>query len=50
MIEKKVVRMIHNEERLAHTNYLFKQMHSVKCQDLVKYRTDIIIIIILVFI
>ena len=41
-MQKKVVRIIHHEERLAHTNCLFKQMHSLKCQDLVKYRTPII--------
>ena len=42
VIQKKVVRIIHHEERLAHTNCLFKQMHSFKFQDLVKYRTAII--------
>ena len=42
VIQKKVVRIIHHEERLAHTNCLFKQMHSLKFQDLVKYRTAII--------
>ena len=41
VIQKKVVRIIHHEERLAHTNCLFKQMHSLKFQDLVKYRTAI---------
>ena len=42
VIQKKVVRIIHHEERLAHMNCLFKQMHSLKFQDLVKYRTAII--------
>ena len=42
VIQKKVVRIIYHEERLAHTNCLFKQMHSLKFQDLVKYRTAII--------
>ena len=42
MIQKKVVRIIHHEERLAHTNCLFMQMHSLKFQNLVKYRTAII--------
>ena len=42
VIQKKVVRIIHHEERLAHTNCLFKQMHSLKFQNLVKYRTVII--------
>ena len=42
MIQKKVVRIIHHEERLAHTNCLLKQMHSLKCHDLVKYRTAIV--------
>ena len=42
VIQKKVVRIILHEERLAHTNCLFKQMHSLKFQDLVKYRTTII--------
>ena len=40
--QKKVVRIIHHEERLAHTNCLFKQMHSLKFHDLVKYRTAIV--------
>ena len=34
--------VIHHEERLAHTNCLFKQMHSLKFHDLVKYRTAIV--------
>ena len=42
VIQKKIVRIIHHEERLAHTNCLFKQMHSLKFQDLVKFRTAII--------
>ena len=42
VIQKKVVRIIHHEERLAHTNCLFKQMHSLKCDNLVKYRTAIV--------
>ena len=42
VIQKKVVRIIHHEERLAHTNCLFKQMHLLKFQDLFKYRTAII--------
>ena len=33
VIRKKVVRIIHHEERLAHTNCLFKQLHSLKFQD-----------------
>ena len=32
VILKKVVRIIHHEKRLAHTNCLFKQMHSLKFQ------------------
>ena len=42
VIQKKVVRIIHHEKRLAHTNCLYKQMHSLKFQDLVNYRTAII--------
>ena len=44
MIQNKVARIIHHEERLAHTNCLFQQMHSLKFQDLVKYRTAITIL------
>ena len=42
VIQKKVVRIVHHEERLAHMNCLFKLMHSLKCHDLVKYRTAIV--------
>ena len=42
VIHNKLVRIIHHEGRLAHTNCLFKQMHSLKCHDLVKYRTAIV--------
>ena len=42
VIQKKLVRIIHHEGRLAHTNCLFQQMHSLKFHDLVKYRTAII--------
>ena len=42
MIQKKLVRIIHHEGTLAHTNCLFKQMHSHKFHDLVKYRTAIV--------
>ena len=42
VIQKKLVRIIHHEGRLAHTNCLFNQMHSLKFHDLVKYRTDIV--------
>ena len=34
VIQKKVVRIIHHEERLAHTNCLFKLMHSLKFHDI----------------
>ena len=42
VIQKKLVRIIHHEGRLAHTNCLFQQMHSLKFHDLVKYRTAIV--------
>ena len=42
VIQKKLVRIIHHEGRLAHTNCLFKQMHSLKFHDLVKYQTAIV--------
>ena len=42
VIQIKLVRIIHHEGRLVHTNCLFQQMHSLKCNDLVKYRTAII--------
>ena len=40
--QKKLVRIVHHEGRLAHTNCLFKQMHSLKFHDFVKYRTAIV--------
>ena len=36
VIQKKLVRIIHHEGRLAHNNCLFMQMHSLKFHDLVK--------------
>ena len=42
VIQKKIVRIIHHEGRLAHTNSLFKQMHSLKFHDLVEHRTAIV--------
>ena len=44
VIQKKVVRIIHHQERLAHTNCLFKQMHSLKYHDLVKYIIAIVML------
>ena len=42
VIQKKLVRIIHHEGRLAHTNSLFNQVHSLKFHDLVKYRTAVV--------
>ena len=42
VIQKKLLRIIHHEGRLAHTNCLFNQMHSLTCHDLVAYRTAIV--------
>ena len=42
VIQKKLDRIIHHEGRLADTNCLFQQMHSLKFHDLVKYRTAIV--------
>ena len=40
--QKKIVRIIHHEGRLAHMNCLFKQMHSLKLHELFNYRTAIV--------
>ena len=41
LLQKKVIRLIHHQGRLTHTNPLFKEMPALKFHDLVKYRTAI---------
>ena len=42
-LQKRVIRVICDERRLAHTNQLFKEKSILKFPDLVKYKTCIMI-------
>ena len=42
IIQRKVVRLIRNADRLAHTNELFKELYILKFPECVQYKTAIL--------
>ena len=42
MLQRKVVRLICNADRLAHTNELFKELYILKFPEFVQYKTAIL--------